>query len=46
MIRTSHARKIEVKMGNYVRDKEAVTIKNICNNPVFDDDLILRITLL
>lgn len=51
MCRTSHCRKIKVKMDNYVRDKEALkiktyTIKLITYNQIFDDDLILRITLL
>lgn len=46
MIRNSHSRKMKVKMDNYVRDKEALTINNICNSPVFDEYLILRITSL
>lgn len=48
MIRTSHFSKIKVKMNNSMKDKVALKIKIIYHkvNQIFDDDLILRITLL
>lgn len=47
MIRISHFSKIQVKMTNYMKDEVSLKIKIIYHkNQIFDDDLILRITLL
>lgn len=45
MTRTSHSRKIKVKLNNYVRDKAALRITYNNINQIFDDDLIMNLSL-